>query len=80
MLPKLSVAGDLSYSIAGKLFHTRGPATCCLCMRAVRKVGTSARCHACPRSIANGGFHLPISSTDRLLGGPSQRSTHRPEM
>jgi len=23
MLPKLSIAGDLSYSIAGKLFHTR---------------------------------------------------------
>ena len=27
MFPKLYVAGDLSYSIAGKLFHTRGPAT-----------------------------------------------------
>jgi len=27
MLPKLSVAGDLSYSIAGKLFRPRGPAS-----------------------------------------------------
>ena len=27
MLPKLPVGGDLSYIIAGKLFHTCGPAT-----------------------------------------------------
>ena len=40
MLPKLSVAGDLSYS---KLFHTRGPATAKLLPpRVVRVRGTAS--------------------------------------
>ena len=43
MLPKLSVAGDLSYSVAGKLFHTRGPATAKLpSPRVVRVHGTAS--------------------------------------
>jgi len=40
MLPKLSVAGDLSYS---KLFHTRGPASAkLLSPRVVRVRGTAS--------------------------------------
>ena len=43
MLPKLSAAGDLSYSSSGKLFHTRGPATAkLLSPRVVRVRGTTS--------------------------------------
>ena len=44
MLPKLSVAGDLSSNgLAGKLFHTRGPATAkLLSPRVVRVRGTAS--------------------------------------
>ena len=36
--PKLSVAVDLSYRVAGKLFHRRGPATVKLLSRKVVRV------------------------------------------
>jgi len=43
MLLKLSVAGDLSYSVVGKLFHTLGPATAkLLSPRVVRVRGTAS--------------------------------------
>jgi len=45
VLPKPSVAGDLSNSssVAGKLFHTRGPATAkLLSPRVVRVRGTAS--------------------------------------
>ena len=44
MLPTLSVAGDPSYTVAGKLFHTRGPATAkLLSPRVVRVRGTASK-------------------------------------
>jgi len=43
MLPKLSVDGDLCLIEAGKLFHTRGPATAkLLSPRVVRLRGTAS--------------------------------------
>jgi len=42
MLPKLSIAGDLSYIVAGKLFHTRGPATAKLLSPEVVRVRATA--------------------------------------
>jgi len=42
MLPTLSVAGDPSYTVAGKLFHTRGPATAKLLSPSVVRVRGTA--------------------------------------